>query len=485
MKSSVSSGDPASAAPARGSGFRHLDIREALSIFYRRRLLATGIVLVTLAGVVVGNYLTYPVFESRVKVLVERTGGPELPFSREQIAFKKSEITQTQCELLVSEPFLAETVRELGLDTRADPTGSLRDAFHAWVRRVLGLYGDAKQAVKRFAIVRVFGGTYEAPKSGDPFREAVDRLRSRVAAEPLPSTDMILLTVRDREAAMAARIATQLSKIYLTRDLDDQRARAREVYELIGVQVDAFKPKCDAAEAAVEAFEREHQARLLEEKTRTKIQEISSLQATHGQLLEDRESTLLTLNLELARLEETYSPNHPKVLAARSELAEAVRRLRDEPGPASQTSKAPEKRDRSLNALVTRIEQAKQELAELTLLEGQYSRLLRKKEQEEELYLYLKKKREEAQIAEATRASGTRIIEPAVVSADPRYPRQRLNLLLGLVGGLLAAGVVCAVLEYLDRSVRTPADVAQAAGVDVVWSIPDWRHRRGLPRTIP
>ncbi len=465
---------------------RELDVRDALAAFYRRLPLGAAIVVMTLVGVAVGNYLAYPQFESSEKILLERSGGAEIPFSREQIAFKKAEITQTQCELLRSNPVLEETARRLGLAERPDPTGSLRDRVHAWADSLLDWYRGRKELLKRWVIERALGGTYSPPPSRDAFREAVDALRDRVRAASIPNTDIVAVTVMDREPEMAARIANTIATIYVASDLASQRARARQIYELIDGQVEAARPAYEAAKAEVERFEIEHEARVLAERIRSKVRESSDLEVALSELVESQKDRLLTLRMELARLQQVFDPDHPKVTAARAELAEAERLM----GASASQPAAGASPSEYAGTLLRRIAEAKEALAELNRLDGEYARLLDEKEQAAQLYFSLKEKREEALVAEATRASGTRVVETAVASFEPTCPRKWTNLSLGLAGGVALALAVCGLLEFMDRSVKTPRDVTAAVGdAPVLSSIPDWRrlgwlrgggHRRGI-----
>lgn len=467
---------------------RPFDLRDAFAAFYRRRWLGLALVAVTLAATAIGNYLTYPRYEATVKILLERAAGPEIPFSREQIAFKKAEITQTQCELLTSQPVLEEAVRRLRLLERPLPDSSLRDRVHAWWRGLLRTCDQLREQARRFVIERIAGGTYRPPPLRAPLLEAVDALRRQVVAEPIPNTDIIAVTVRDRDADLAAQIANTIGEIYIAADLQAQRSRARQIYELINAQVEQARPAYEAARQAVVDFEQQHQGRVLAERIRAKVQEISELEVAYGELVESQKSRIAGLQMELARLQQIYEPDHPKILAARSELQEARRLLGT---PASEPSAdADENALAHASTLLARIAAGQNELAELNRLDGQYARLLHEKEQEERLYFSLKQKREEALIAEATRAAGTRVVEPALPPARPARPRKWLNLALALAGGLVLAIAFCGTLEFLDRSVKTPAEVSAAAGeLTVLASIPDWRRagrsvRRGQRRGL-
>lgn len=459
---------------------RPIDLREAYSIYFRRRWLALLIVLGTVLGVAVGDYLHYPVFESNSRVLVERTAGADIPFSQDQIAFRKSEITETQAQLLTSGPVLEEVARRLDLANRPAPQGSPRDLVHAYWNAALERLGELKQSGKKLVIERVLGKRYTRPPPPDPFARAVRDLRSSVRAESIPNTDIVELSVRDLDPQVARAVGDAITAIYLEHDLAQQQTKARHVYDLIDAEIQSFRPRYDAARQAVEQFEAAHQARLLKDKARTLLQQISQMEVAYGELVESQKSRILTLELELARFEKLFSADHPKVIGTRSELAKARENLGE--GKDSRPITLSEESKGRADALLNRISDTKRELEALTQLEGEYARLLEVKERNEKLYLDLESKREAAAVAEATRTSGPRIVDPAIAPDRPVSPRHRLNLVLGLIGGLFLAVAICAVLEFLDRSIRTPADVGRVAASVEVWSIPDWRRPGALPR---
>lgn len=456
---------------------RTFDVRQALFVFFRRRWLAAFILIATLFGVAFGNYVQYPVFEASAKILVERSTGADIPFSREQIAFKKAEIIGTQSQLISSLPVLEEVVRRLQLAQRVRATGGLRDAIHAKARQVVNWFRGLSRGIKRWIITQVFGGSYTSPGPPDPFQSSVESLRNHVRVEPIPSTDIMTLTVKDWEPRAAAAIANAITEVYLENDLEAQRLRARTIYNTLDSQVEAFRPRYSAAQAAVDEFEDEKGARLLSQRIRSKIDEISVLDVANWELLGTRQSTVLALRQNVARLEDTYEPSHPKVTAAKSELAEAIKAIHAE-GPDGARPQSQASGTEQAGALLARIAEARQELDQLAVLETQYARLLRKKQQDEDLFGFLEKKREEAQMAEATRAVGTRVIEPAVAPMRPSRPRKWLNLALGLFGGVLLAGAICGLFEFLDTTTREPADIRRIADWEVFASIPDVRRHR-------
>lgn len=440
-----------------------VDVRRVIAILFRRWRLGLAIVIATLAGVAVTTYLSYPQYEATLKVLIERAPGAEIPYLREQVAFKKAEITQTQCELMRSTPILEEVVRRLNLAERPVPSKSVRDRIHAWLRDLQGWVRDQLRTAKGWLWKVLFKAELAPREPSDPFREALQNLSRRISVEPLPNTDIIVATVRDIDPVLATQIINTLGEIYLESDLSRQRNRAREIYGLIDSQVTAFKPSYEAAAKAVEDFEHEHDARLFEDRIRTKIQEISALEIALSEFQQRQEAKIESLTLELTALRQTYDDDHPQVRAKRSELDQARQMLSGQ--SSDQTT------NKTAAMLVQRIASANEELERLSEREGQYSRLLSRLEQEEELFFQLKREREEALIAEATRAAGTQVFEPAITPAKPTTPKWTINMLFGLFGGFFLAVAVGALLEFLNTAVRDPDDI-KSAKARVLGSIP-------------
>jgi hypothetical protein len=100
--------------------------------------------------------------------------------------------------------------------------------------------------------------------------------------------------------------------------------------------------------------------------------------------------------------------------------------------------------------------------------------LLRTAKTNEESYLLYRRKREEARIADAL--DRNRILNIAVVQ-EPQPPTLPANsrFLFALVGVALAAllsFVVGFVMDFMDKSFRTPAEVASELNIPVLAAVP-------------
>ncbi len=111
------------------------------------------------------------------------------------------------------------------------------------------------------------------------------------------------------------------------------------------------------------------------------------------------------------------------------------------------------------------------ELGQLPSVETDLARLQNRVEINSDMYKYLLGRYQESQIAEAEISPYVDVVDPAVFSR-PVSGGEQLNIIFGgLIGMLLGVGAAF-FLEYLDRSIRSSADVESSLGLPVLGSIP-------------
>ena len=83
------------------------------------------------------------------------------------------------------------------------------------------------------------------------------------------------------------------------------------------------------------------------------------------------------------------------------------------------------------------------------------------------------------QAQQAQNLNSVSVASAAVAPTRPASPRVVLNTILGLLGGLVLAGSLVAVLEYVDQRVRTPEEVRELLDLPTLAVVPRFRSRRG------
>lgn len=101
----------------------------------------------------------------------------------------------------------------------------------------------------------------------------------------------------------------------------------------------------------------------------------------------------------------------------------------------------------------------------------QLARLERRRQVDEQTYMMLTQKLEEAKIQESAQARNVKIIDRAIKPHIPVKPNKKMNLMLGALLGLGLGVGITFMIEYLDRSVRKPEDL-ERMGYNVLATIP-------------
>lgn len=176
------------------------------------------------------------------------------------------------------------------------------------------------------------------------------------------------------------------------------------------------------------------------------------------------------LSTEERRLlaEERMSPGHPRVAAVRAEMETVGRRLLD---AARASRRVIETR---LAELAERRADLRREQRRFPDLEAEIEALEAQQSLDQDSYQFLLSQLYQAQITEAAASPYVEILDPAA-GAQPLQSRGRVNVMLGGLLGLILGVGAAFFLEYLDRTVRTSADVESLLGVPVLGIIPRLR----------
>lgn len=167
--------------------------------------------------------------------------------------------------------------------------------------------------------------------------------------------------------------------------------------------------------------------------------------------------------------EERVTNDHPRVRALRTQLLDDEGGLRDAV-------------DRHTETVVSRVGNIQTELGAIQAirqrfpeLENQFEELEIRRNIDQEMVQYLRSQLYQAQIlAQGADGGFVNVVDVASLAFEVT-PRGNFNLLMGALLGLVLGIGAAFFLEYLDRTVRTSADVETLLGVPVLGIIPRLR----------
>jgi len=480
-------------------------LRDIAAVIFRHKRVLTLSFCGVLLGAIACAFLLPAKYQAETKLLIQRervdavvTPGENMPLMfHDSVA---EEELNSEIELIKSEDVLREVVVTCGLDTKKNLLTMLR------------LAGSPQERTAK----------------------AVRKLRSDLQVESVKKTNIIGVTYSNKDPKLAAKVLSTLDRVYLNKHVSVERPAGR--YQFFEQETEQYKRDLEVAEARLKSFSAEQhgvapvvlrdltlqkltdfngilsatRASLLE--TQKRIQQLQQQAAAtparmttqlrntdNAQVLQSLKTTLVSLEIKRTELLTKYQPDYPLVKEADKELADTRDALaKEEAQPLheettdqnptyswidSELAKAKadfvglQARETATQAIVNLYAANARDLEEKGITQQD---LVRAQKTSEENYLLYLKKREEARIADAL--DETKILNVAIAQQPlvPTLPT-RSPWLFGLLGCVLAAvssvGTVFTV-DYMDRSFRTPSEIAAELKIPVLAAVP----RHGLGR---
>lgn len=209
--------------------------------------------------------------------------------------------------------------------------------------------------------------------------------------------------------------------------------------------------------------------------SRMRLSNSSSERSLANQALNGMREKRAEVAAELARVSATFAPEYPVVQGLQSQLDELDRSIAVEENriQASDATNFRQARARE-QQLAERVQALKSQTLDERRDSIQFAIYQREVDTNRELYEGLLQRYKEIGVA-GVGASNITVVDPALVPNSPSGPSLPLNLALGLILGLGAAGGFVFLREQLDQSLRDPQQVEQELGLSLLGAIPDER----------
>jgi tyrosine-protein kinase Etk/Wzc len=316
------------------------------------------------------------------------------------------------------------------------------------------------------------------------------------------------LSFRSPDRELSWKLPNTIAERFIARRQASQKSAAKSTVIFLRGQLDTLARQLSSAETALRHFrEREHVVNPVIEGT-SQVDRMIRIQSERGAMEAER-SALASLLAEVQSAADK-SPGGPspyrRLLAfptllrsqAASELLASLaqvegqraelmsRRTADDPEVQALDARVGELEGqlRSVAAtylegltnhvrgLDTTIQGFGRQLGEVPRRELEFARLQRQPKVLEEMYALLQTRLKEAEIAQAVEDASVQVVDPAVRPLRPVSPKKTLLVIAGLIVGLMLGFAIAFLREYLDKSVHTRSDVADATGLPVLGLIP-------------
>jgi len=343
------------------------------------------------------------------------------------------------------------------------------------------------------------------------FRGFAQRIKSMLWVERVGSTRLLKINAFWEKGVMAADIANAAAAVFIEQNLQNKFEASKKSIGWLTEHIITTRKKLEESELSLVDYQRKEKIASGNVDKSFQSQKISEIQnqfidsqRSERELKEKldkinrllkkdkirfvpenltssldslgRELTVAELNLQKSGLE--YKSKHPKIIRiqgeidiiesqVRNELRKAIENLNSE----YQINMARRKiLSESLDFLNQSTWEGKEKHIQLMILK-------REVETYSELYNILIKKLKAMDLIRGVGESNIRIIESAKAPSAPVRPRKRRNLFFGIVVGLTVSLGFALILEYFDRTIRTPDDLEEALDIPILGSVPKVRKK--------
>lgn len=475
------------AAPVGGES--DFNLAEYLGMVRRHWRLVAAFLVTAVTASVIHYSITPKEYQARAVLKIERRSlaSPMVGEQNIWMDYFNQEFYPTQYELLQSRGLAERVVRNLDLpnDSKLNPAAALRRAREA--------------------------RPPSAEEDEATLGHLAEGLRGGLAVEPVRNTQLVALLYRSPSPELAARIANGFAEAFIDLGIEDRFATAGKASSFLGVQIETLKQEIQDKEVQLQAFRRRSDIIAVDPSSNVLLQRLESLNQDYmelkklriekearyhevltapretvadslsGGVVSDLRAQQLRLEREYETQLKTYKPEWPAMVALKAEIEKGEQSMErvvaEMVGKAQASAKAEYQTAlRQEQALGAELAKQKSETIDQSSATVEYSNLQVEVQTRRELLDELMRKQSETEVSarlQNSRDSNVRIVDRALVPGGPFRPSLRQDLTYGALLGLLL-GIGCALLiEFLDRTVKTPEEVERRLGLSTLGVIPD------------
>ena len=392
----------------------------------------------------------------------------------------------TQVEVLKSRDLAERVVKKL--DLANNPTLDPRQRKpHFWQK---WFSSSSPQAIPEAVLQKIVVGEFEGGLSIDPVK----------------NSQIIKISYDSPNKILAAKIPNALADAYIESDLEAKVQMTQKANIWLTQRMGELRSKLDSSEQALQSYR--EQANIVDTKGITlngagkQLDEISSnlissrqrlaeaeiaydqVRNLKGQSLSAYESVPAVLKNPLfiqakeaeskteqkvAELSQRYGSQHPKMLAAQSDLRAAKENLRMQIGAVVGAIQKEYEMAKASEAVAERAQgQVRSDIQGMSKKEFQLNVLQRDVDSNRQLYDLFMNRAKEMNVGANLQSTIARIVDSSIPADQPYKPNKSLIIGISAAVGVLIGIMLTLLLDFLDNTVKSRGDVEEKIGVNML-----------------
>ena len=332
-------------------------------------------------------------------------------------------------------------------------------------------------------------------------KDPIEVLLKKLEVKSIRDTRMIGIQIDDKNPKQAARLANEFARSYVYSNLALKIKISGEAQEWLRQEVEKQKRRVTESELNLQVYKEENNVVSIKnqenitndslerlnagyvdaQKRRVKAETTyKSLLDKEGEMLLENLPALLAENETLLQLKndylkqealltdykKVYKHKHPKMIRLLDNIAYLASRIKDEVGNDYKSALEEERK------LKIALDGEKKKALELDRKIIDYNALQREVDTNERMLEIVLNRLKETSISSQVQANNIRIQDMAEVPRKPIKPRKKLNIIFSMILGF-AGGIGLAFFrDYMDTTLRDPAEIATLLQIPVLGSVP-------------
>jgi succinoglycan biosynthesis transport protein ExoP len=423
--------------------------------------------------------------------------------------YRQPKIYEARCQIVI-EPMAPQVLQGVK-DVVEMGTGTYwaNKEFYETQYRIIQSAGVSRRVAEKLGLQ--YDKDFNGGNTGKPDMDAIARaLAGQIQVRPIKDSRLAEIVIDDTNPKRARLLADAVAETYIEYNLDYKLEGARTATAWLQEQESELGKKLEEAEITLFTFRKNrnlldtsfderqsmisqnlgdlnkklNDARLTRLSLEARRKQVEA--AAHDPAMQEAlpevsgNSTVqsvyqayIKVSSEFYDLSAKYGPEHPKLKSVQAQMEDMRKVYIAAVGKAVLTFEneyqAALETERSLAALM---DKTKREAIDLSKIEVEYRPFSRAAQENAKVFSLISQRRKEINLTEVMRTNNVRILEHAVLPTAPVRPKPIQNLAIALMVGLGLGVGLAFLIEALDNTLKTQADVESLLGVPVLGLIP-------------
>jgi succinoglycan biosynthesis transport protein ExoP len=490
---------------------KEVNLRDYWKVIQKRRWTILAFFLIVVVATAIGTFTMRPIYRGTTTILINKEN-PQIVDFKEVFTVNTMDLDyyQTQYKILESRSLAKRVTQMLHLAEHPEFLPQPETSpFQVWKSKVMAFLSPRPEE------------RLESEKENSKETDLVNEFLARIKIEPIRNSRLVKVHFDSHYPELSNRVPNTLAATYIQQNLENRFTSTEQAKEWLTRQLEDLKGKVEKADETLQAFGSKHDIISLDEKENITMKRLTDLNEAlakaesermakealyrqtqdrnfdslpsvlENKLIQDLKQSFIQLEAQYMKLLENYKPDYPEMKRLKNQMETLQKRLNAEINKIIAGIKTEyEASLRKESLLRAAFDEQKTKAMEMKQKAIQYNILKRESDTNKELYKGLLQRMKEAGVSAGITASNIQVVDQAELPTKPYRPNKKLNLLLAAVVGLFLGVGLAFFFEYLDNTVKTPAEVEEWVRLPSFGMVPEISQEKrrllesGKPYTV-